>query len=334
MIRCSLRRTTRVLLLVVVTACLATARPAQAQAADVNCNGVPQSLERDCIDYVRNENTCTPKSEFPPKRPCDDYVAPGPGKPATCSSSLAPDQDADLRGDGCDNCPSVGNLDQKDSDSDGVGDACDKCPLLANPDQKDTDGDGIGDACDNCISKANPDQKDTDGDGVADGCDNCPTVKNPDQKDRSGSGIGDVCNLCFPEVRAAMPRYTDPRQVDSDGDGFLDHCDNCPQVANPDQRNSDRYGCPNPVDEGAGCPDKFGDVCDNCPAVWNQSAVDSDGDGIGDECTPVGAGGCRPASVATMRQPLSPAPLFASLSFLLGLLWLRRRTKERHASRH
>ena len=145
---------------------------------------------------------------------------PAQGKRQRAARSSLPDRDADLRGDGCDNCPQSPIWTRVTPTRDGVGDACDNCPLLANPDQKDTDGDGIGDACDNCISKANPDQKDTDGDGIADGCDNCPTVKNPDQKDRSGSGIGDVCNLCFPEVRAAMPRYTDPRQVDSDGDGF------------------------------------------------------------------------------------------------------------------
>ena len=35
-----------------------------------------------------------------------------------------------------------------DEDADGRGDACDNCPAHANPDQANGDGDGVGDACD------------------------------------------------------------------------------------------------------------------------------------------------------------------------------------------
>jgi hypothetical protein len=48
------------------------------------------------------------------------------------------DQDLDTRGDECDNCDLVPNLDQLDLDMDGEGDACDT----------DDDGDGIGDVTD------------------------------------------------------------------------------------------------------------------------------------------------------------------------------------------
>jgi hypothetical protein len=59
---------------------------------------------------------------------------------------------------------------------------------------------------------------------------------------------------------------------DQDGDGILDQDDNCPTVANADQRDFDQDG--------------RGDVCDLCPHIANDSGKDGDGDGIGDECDP------------------------------------------------
>ena len=171
---------------------------------DINCNGIPRATETDgnpmrsglqCVDYFANGNSCVVMDEFPPTRPCDDYVATGAGKNATCSSMLAPDKDGDQQGDSCDNCPNIANPGQEDKDGDKVGDICDNCPNIANPDQKDSDGDGIGDACDVCPNVKNPDQKDTDGDGSGDARDNCLIVIKPDQKDTDGDGIGDACSI-------------------------------------------------------------------------------------------------------------------------------------------
>ena len=53
-------------------------------------------------------------------------------------------------------------------------------------------------------------------------------------------------------------------------DGIGDACDNCPVVANKDQKDSDK--------------DMIGDVCDNCPFVANTDQKDSDKDGVGDAC--------------------------------------------------
>jgi hypothetical protein len=165
----------------IVMLLVAAATPALA-FEDVNCNGIERSVERDpnwpgshCVDYfANNRNSCT-RTEFgTPTRPCDDYVAPGPGQAATCSSQLASDRDGDRRGDACDNCPLVSNPDQRDTDGDGVGDACDVCPRVPGTSQEDTDGDGLGDGCDNCPGTPNPDQRDADGDGLGDACDVCP----------------------------------------------------------------------------------------------------------------------------------------------------------------
>jgi hypothetical protein len=57
---------------------------------------------------------------------------------------------------------------------------------------------------------------------------------------------------------------------DQDGDGLQDAADNCPAVANPDQRETDGDG--------------VGDACDNCPVVSNASQRDRDRDGVGDAC--------------------------------------------------
>jgi hypothetical protein len=59
---------------------------------------------------------------------------------------------------------------------------------------------------------------------------------------------------------------------DMDGDGVPDDLDNCPTVANPDQRDHDVDG--------------RGDVCDLCPHIPEAVDVDSDGDGVGDACDP------------------------------------------------
>jgi hypothetical protein len=66
------------------------------------------------------------------------------------------------------------------------------------------------------------------------------------------------------------PPTVDPH-LDSDGDGIVDVSDNCPAVANPEQRDHDSDG--------------RGDVCDVCPHLPDTGA-DADGDGVGDACDP------------------------------------------------
>lgn len=67
----------------------------------------------------------------------------------------------------------------------------------------------------------------------------------------------------------AVTGWVVPCGDDGDGDGTA--CgDNCPDVANPAQEDTDADG--------------VGEACDNCVTVANPGQEDSDNDGIGDAC--------------------------------------------------
>lgn len=82
-------------------------------------------------------------------------------------------------------------------------------------------------------------------------------------------------------------------QSDADGDGLPAARDNCPFVANADQRDRDHDGIGDTCDNAPDTPnapqhdqdhDGVGDAADNCPVLFNPDQKDDDLNGIGNAC--------------------------------------------------
>lgn len=103
---------------------------------------------------------------------------------------------------------------------------------------------------------------------------------------QNGSGSRDAREIDAPTIDAAvidgamndtMTVVTDAAvdamtTTDTDGDGIADTSDNCPTIANTNQRDHDL--------------DAHGDVCDRCPHLASTTDPDGDSDGVGDDCDP------------------------------------------------
>ncbi len=266
---------------------------------------------------------CNPTDNCPGTGDQDltDSDADGQGNACdTCPFDPLNDEDQDGRCADEDNCPTIQNGAQIDTDEDGQGDACDddddgdKVPDVDDSEPlidticRDVDADG----CDDCSSGTDDttsDGTDTDGDSVCDVTDDCTDADGDglgngnlgnagcvhaavDSDDGNGDACadidGDTCDDC--SVAAWDPANDGP---DPDADGLCSATDNCPDVANTNQIDTDGDGSGDACDT---CTDTDGDLfgnpgfpartcpLDNCPTRFNPGQENSDGDSLGDEC--------------------------------------------------
>jgi hypothetical protein len=160
---------------------------------------------------------------------------------------------------------------QGDADGDDVIDPCDLCP--GEDDQSDVDGDDVPDCLDNCPNVANRDQADTDDDGFGDECDfiDADLVGDADGafEDCNDNGFDDLLDIDEKFAEDCNENdVPDECEPDDDGDEVIDECDLCPDE--DDTIDDDDDGVPS--------------CTDNCPDIANASQRDTDGNGIGDDC--------------------------------------------------
>ncbi|MEK7068989.1 MAG: thrombospondin type 3 repeat-containing protein [Patescibacteria group bacterium] len=105
--------------------------------------------------------------------------------------------------------------------------------------------------------------------------------------DRSADVLtGEAGNLAFASNVLALQAvaHDNPTYVvaDTDGDGIQDTRDDCPSVANTDQKDENSNGVGDVCEDFD--QDGFANKQDNCPDAPNANQMDTDGDGVGDAC--------------------------------------------------
>ena len=160
-----------------------------------------------------------------------------------------------------------------DSDQDGVPDDSDNCPNVPNPDQTDTDNDGVGDECEcPCLG-------DMDGDRWISPADvtvivikllplasaayvgQAPEGSCADMDDDGSLSLDDLAAAVDKLLPYASNYYWVQCPPDSDDDGIADDDDNCPDIPNPDQADTDGNGV------GDACEDDIVWISINDPGV-------------------------------------------------------------------
>ncbi|MEC8023554.1 MAG: thrombospondin type 3 repeat-containing protein, partial [Myxococcota bacterium] len=131
---------------------------------------------------------------------------------------------------------------------------------------------------------------DDDGDGLLDG-DELSSGTLPYAYDTDDDSIDDALDNC-PNIPNTQQTDTnkdgagDDCDDDDDGDNIPDSDDNCPKILNTDQLKSDEDMQGDACDDDDDNDSVLDTAPDNCPTVPNTNQIDTDQDTIGDECDP------------------------------------------------
>ena len=239
------------------------------------------------------------------------------------------------------NNPKYNVYSKKDYDNDWIEDELDNCKYRYNPNQADKNWDGKWDICsdddndwkiwyyDNCIYVYNPKQEDInvnwvwdrcefdkDKDWIYDSIDNCRNIYNPDQKDDDKDNIWNLCDNSIYYNPSQLDKNnnwiwdiseekeTRIKENDIDLDKIIDSKDNCKEIANFDQVDTDKdwvwnvcdnseYYNPDQLDENNNwiwdiSEDSDNDwiiwINDNCINISNKNQEDRDNDWVWNLC--------------------------------------------------
>ncbi|WP_290580468.1 thrombospondin type 3 repeat-containing protein [Ketobacter sp.] len=225
---------------------------------DDDGDGVPDTEDAFPKDSSRSSVDDQDNDGWPVGDDSDDSDGNNPGIPYV-----------DSDGDGL--ADSGGLNPDPDDDNDGVPDTEDAFPN--DPTESvDTDGDGTGNNTDT----------DDDDDGTPDSADAFP-LNDQETADADQDGIGDNADEDDDNDNIPDSQDSNSTNPDVDGDQVLDGYDNCPLVANTQQKDSDFDGIGDLCDTDKD-NDGVNDDVDNCPAVANQDQANADGDELGDLC--------------------------------------------------
>ncbi|NCG18876.1 MAG: hypothetical protein GWP91_07685, partial [Rhodobacterales bacterium] len=171
------------------------------------------------------------------------------------------------------------------ADTDCIGDpACGATETLCD-DGLDNDGDGPIDCADtDCLADPSCLAEDCFN-GLDDDLDGLDDCADPDCPDTDSDTVLDYCDICS----------GGDDNLDADGDGVPNACDNCPTVSNSGQNDVDSDGVGNACDVCSGGDDTLDadsdgvpDFCGICPG--GDDALDADSDGVPDFCDICAAG--------------------------------------------